>query len=250
MTNFWPYLRLREKEVSERKNVVMSSFLQSAFRGPSCLISAHLWSSPASEKQLTVALRFLLTRLWFSLSAATECGRSNRTSWLHNIITDVVEIVKGEIWCVTTCNAVSGYVQAFHVLEATCEVLGLAGGTPGDEHLRLDWAGYIERRKTNPDSTSPLCDAMRWADHAEFDRGISRHWLRRTTQMGAQGAALRAIAERYTLACVVGNSLSGRWMSAPQMAQEFAGLAQRKTLPVPAKASNVNLFLPAQVSSP
>jgi hypothetical protein len=38
-------------------------------------------------------------------------------------------------------------------------------------------------------------------------------------------------------------------MSAPQMAQEFAGLAERKTLPVLAKArvSSVNLFLPARV---
>jgi hypothetical protein len=44
------------------------------------------------------------------------------------------------------------------------------------------------------------------------------------------------------------SSLSGSWMTAPQMAQEFAGLAQRRTLPEPAKTSKVNLFLPAQVS--
>ncbi len=205
-----------------------------------------------------------MTRLWFALSAATECGRAIWSSLVHDTITDVMEIIKGEIWCVTTRNALSGHVQAFYVLEATCEVLGLAGG--GDENLRLDWAGYIEQRKTNPHSASSLCDAMRWADRGEFDRGISRHWLRRTSQMGAQGAALRTIAERYTLACVVGNrwapslriadvtrelmrarSLSGKWMSAPQMAQEFAGLSQRTTSPAPAKASTVNLFLPARV---
>jgi hypothetical protein len=105
-------------------------------------------------------------------------------------------------------NTISGYQQVFHVLEATCEVLGLAGGTSGDDehlHMRLDWAGYIEQRKANPDNTPPLYDAMRWADHAEFDRGISRHWLSRTAHMGERGAALRMIAERYTLACVVGN---------------------------------------------
>jgi hypothetical protein len=39
-------------------------------------------------------------------------------------------------------------------------------------------------------------------------------------------------------------------MSAPQMAQEFAGLAERKTLPVPARVSSVNLFLPARVFFP
>ncbi|KAF8490803.1 hypothetical protein F5888DRAFT_1807846 [Russula emetica] len=164
MTNFWPYLRQREQEVLERKNAVMSSFLQPAFRGSSGLISERLWSSPDNEKQILVD-----TGLVFALHA--------------------VEIVKGEIWSVTMRNAISGYQQVFHVLEATCEVLGLAG----------------EQRKANPDNTSPLCDAMRWADHAEFDRGISRHWLSRTAQMGEQGATLRMIAERYTLACVVGN---------------------------------------------
>ena len=118
-----------------------------------------------------------------------------------------MQIVKGEIWSVTTHNVISGYQQVFYVLEATCEVLGLAGDSRGDDehlHVRLDWAGYIEQRKANP-NTSPLCDAMRWADHAEFDRGISRHWLSRMAQMGEQGLALRMIAERYTLACVVGN---------------------------------------------
>ena len=39
-------------------------------------------------------------------------------------------------------------------------------------------------------------------------------------------------------------------MSAPQMAQEFAGLAERQTLLVPPKVSNVNLFLPARVFLP
>jgi hypothetical protein len=58
MTNFWPYLRQREQEVLKRKNAVMSSFLQPAFRGPSGLISERLWSSPDNEKQVTLALRF------------------------------------------------------------------------------------------------------------------------------------------------------------------------------------------------
>ena len=146
-----------------------------------------------------------MTRVWFSLSVGTECGRGAETNWLHDTITDVMEIVKGEIWSVTTRNAISGYQQVFHVLEATCEVLGDTLGDDRQLHVRLDWAGYTQQRKANPDNTSPLCDAMRWADHAEFDRGISRHWLSRTVQMGEQGAALRIIAERYALACVVGN---------------------------------------------
>jgi hypothetical protein len=61
MTNFWPYLRQREQEVLKRKNTVMGSFLESAFRGPNELVSERLWSSPENEKQVTVALRFDLT---------------------------------------------------------------------------------------------------------------------------------------------------------------------------------------------
>ncbi|KAH9161139.1 hypothetical protein EDB89DRAFT_1861904 [Lactarius sanguifluus] len=244
MMNFWPYLRQREQEILERKNAVMSSFLLPAFRGPGVLISARLWASPDNEKQLTVALRFLLTRLWFGLSCATGV----QTNWLYDVVTDVEETVKGEIWYVTTRNSRSGHLQAFHVLEATCEVLGFVEGACRDAFLRADWAAYVQRRKENPDNGLPFYEAMRWADHAEYERGISRHWLRRTAQMGPHGAALRTIAERYTLACVVGNSLSGNWMSAPQMAQEFAGLAQRGTPLVPVKAvSHLSLFLPAQV---
>ncbi|KAH9980020.1 hypothetical protein BGW80DRAFT_1272653 [Lactifluus volemus] len=163
--------------------------------------------------------RFLLTRLWFALSNGVECGRDIRSNWFHDIISDVVEIV-----------------------EATCEVLGLAGGTCDDEHLRSDWASYIEERKKNPESRSPLCEAMRWADRAEYQQGISRHWLRRTEEMGVHGSVLRTIAERYTLACVVGNSLSGSWMTAPQMAQEFAGLAQHRTFPAPRKLQRLTYF--------
>ena len=55
---------------------------------------------------------------------------------------------------------------------------------------------------------------------------------------------------RCSLFSLSPRSLSGRWMSAPQMAQEFAGLAERKSLPVPARVSSVNLFLPARVFFP
>jgi hypothetical protein len=133
------------------------------------------------------------------------CAQSVRTTWLYDVVTDVEEIVKGEIWYVTMRNSQSGRLQAFHVLEATCEVLGFVEGARSDDYLRADWAAYIQQRKEKPDNRSPLFEAMRWADHAEYERGISRHWLRRTAQMGPRGAVLRTIAERYTLACLVGN---------------------------------------------
>ncbi len=146
-----------------------------------------------------------MTRLWFGLSTAVWSAKGVGTSWLHDVVTDMQEIVKGEIWYVTIRNFLSGRLHGFHVLEATCEVLGFMEGASSDDTLRADWAAYVRQRKENPDNKSPFFEAMRWADHAEYERGISRHWLRRTAQMGSQGAVLRMIAERYTLACVVGN---------------------------------------------
>ena len=74
MTNFWPYFLQREREVSERKNAVIGSFLRPAFQGPVDIISARLWSSPENEKQLTVALRFGLS-FWIQCVISTPLGQ-------------------------------------------------------------------------------------------------------------------------------------------------------------------------------
>ncbi|KAI0264028.1 hypothetical protein BC834DRAFT_971075 [Gloeopeniophorella convolvens] len=237
--NFWPYLRQRKQEVLQRKAALASSFIAPLFRGPNQLVSALLWVSPDHEKQLTIAIRYLLTRLWFSLSTTLENPQHIQSTWLHETITSVTSLADGEIWALTTYSALTSHMQTLHVLEATCEVLGAHADSA---RLRGDWAAYVDGRVPG------LRDAMRWADHGEYERGVSRHWDRRTAQMGAQGGALRAIAERYALACVVENSVSGSWMSAPEMAQEFAGLAPRRAgaaAPVPAKAQGVSLYLPA-----
>lgn len=60
MTNFWPYLRLRMAEVSQRRYAFRQSFLgqyvDSLGYDP---LSAHLWTSPDDEKQVDIALRFV-----------------------------------------------------------------------------------------------------------------------------------------------------------------------------------------------
>ncbi|KAI9465027.1 hypothetical protein BJY52DRAFT_1209866 [Lactarius psammicola] len=249
--NFWPYLRQREQEVLERKNAVMSSFLFPAFRGPGDLISARLWASPDNEKQLTVALRFLLTRLWFGLSTVIGCATSVRTNWLYDVATDVEETVKGEIWYVTTRNSRSGCLQSFHVLEATCEVLGFMEDARIDDHLRADWAtscdGPITQNTSEASAGTGSAVRLRWARKAlscARSQSATRSHASLVTgkQQGSHAAA--ALSGELTPR----SSLSGSWMSAPQMAQEFAGLAQRGTPQVPVKVvSNLSLFLPAQV---
>ena len=62
MTNMWPYLHRREHELLFRKQKYHESFLAKVFKHTSP-ISERLWSSPDHEKQITVAVRFVRTRL-------------------------------------------------------------------------------------------------------------------------------------------------------------------------------------------
>jgi len=201
--------------------------------------------------------RFVLTRLWFTVSLGAP-RPDDPFSWLRACVSDVQEIVNGEIWAVTVRCA--SHRETFYVLEATCEVIGrpqapahpssttpLAISPCEDIPVRADWSQYIAYRlppagaHTGPHR--PLVSHLKWADHGEYERGISAHWLRRMATRGKEGAALRAVAERYVLACVAGNGVSGTWMSATEMAQECAGLPQR-TLCGKKRPPQMNMFLP------
>lgn len=62
MINFWPYLWFRLDEVAKRRRIYAQSFL-SELRADKKIaaISRRLWGSPDNERQLTVALRYILS---------------------------------------------------------------------------------------------------------------------------------------------------------------------------------------------
>ena len=148
--------------------------------------------------------RFLLTRLFFEISIGEHIDDGE-------IITDVKEVIEGEIWSVTTCSSTQS--KDFYVLEATCEIIGqpplVAGdlGTPTERKaLRADWSAYVaERLHSKHARLPPLLDFLAWTNHEEYERGISKHWLKKTKDEGEVGMAKRIVAERYIMACVVGN---------------------------------------------
>ncbi|KAI0081570.1 hypothetical protein K474DRAFT_1768489 [Panus rudis PR-1116 ss-1] len=251
MSNYWPYLRLRQAERAERRDVYQKSFL-AAFcdlRGYKP-ISDALWSSGDNDKQITIAIRFALTRLWFSLSI----GGKDHEAWLEDTVIDTQEIVPGEICRITVQDHNSSSLQrSFYVLEPTGEVVGHAplpsrptcsSSSPAILPLRADWSAYIQDRVSGAERSS-LLESLKWANYEEYDRGISRLWLRRIAGEGRLGAAKRTVAERYVLACLVANSISGKWMSTTQMAQDFAGMPS-KIDGTKSKAKNaaVNMYLP------
>ncbi|KAG2151420.1 hypothetical protein DEU56DRAFT_880080 [Suillus clintonianus] len=247
-TNMWPYLRQRQNEVAFWRHAFQNSFVG---RYNSTLgidpLSTRLWASADDEKQVVVALRFVLTRLWFTLSVGTN--ERDPSAWLKRTVENAQEVVKGEIWAITIRDGNS--LSEFYVLESTCEVIGRGLNAPQLEvyssGLRADWSKYISSYPgPSAESRNLISEHLRWANYEEYDRGISRHWLRRISGEGDVGLSKKVVAERYVMACVVANSVSGQWMSSNQMAQEFAGLPSQVThATTRGGIPKINLYLPA-----
>jgi len=159
-----------------------------------------------------------LTKLFFliSLGHGSEESRAGKCT---GIVLDSQEIVKGQIWRITFHS--SSGTRFFHVIEATCEVVGeatqesqITGTESPSTNLRADWSAYIANFLENtsvrsrPDviqSPSNLLDHLQWTNHEEYTRGISQLWLTRVKNEGNLGMSKLTCAQRYVLACVVGN---------------------------------------------
>jgi hypothetical protein len=158
------------------------------------------------EPQLSIRFRFILTRLWFTLSVGTN--EQDPSAWLKRTVEDAQEVVKGEIWAITIRDGNS--LSEFYVLESTCEVIGRTLDAPQLEvyssGLRADWSRYISSHTgVCAGPRNLITENIRWANYEEYDRGISRHWLRRISGEGDVGLSKKVVAERYVLACVVAN---------------------------------------------
>jgi hypothetical protein len=177
-----------------------------------------------------------LTRLWFLISIGS--GGNDPLVWSHGIVVDAQEIVQNEIWTITMRTPPSqpggtSRVEIFYVLEQTCEVVGhpLPPVHPIDPsvgsnefalvsntiQVRADWSAYIAHRQLPPSSHDspplPLLDHLKWQNHEEYHRGLSKLWLNRIADEGELGSAKKIVAERYVLACVVGNRYTQLFLS-------------------------------------
>ncbi|KAI6123432.1 hypothetical protein EDD16DRAFT_650440 [Pisolithus croceorrhizus] len=247
-TNMWPYLRFRERENFRRRQVFKESFLGKLLSFDP--LSERLWSCPDHERQVEIALRFVLTRVWFAVSLGAY-GHSP-LALATNRVVDAKEVLKGEVWQIRTQKG--NFTENFYVLEATCEVIGHPP-TPGSSNLteghslRVDWYTYIDHRSSCSPSVgatkSCLLDHVHWSDREEYNWGISKVWLHRTLREGDMGKDKRCVAERYILASVVANGISGKWMSTTSMAQDFSGLPGCDAVPSRPKAPSLNMYLPS-----
>ena len=69
--------------------------------------------------------RFILTRIWFTISLPPN-DKSSKSSSLDFKVLDAKEIVPNEIWTITiqTSNKPHSSRETFYVLEPTCEIIG------------------------------------------------------------------------------------------------------------------------------
>lgn len=167
-----------------------------------------------------------MTRFWFLISVGG--GGSDRLAWSCGVVVDAQEVVKDEIWTVIVQTACSQQddasvfrTETFYVLEQTCEVIGqpLPSALPTASNavdgadapssiiqLRADWSDYIAHRASvHGSSPLPLLSRLKWQNHEEYYKGLSRLWLKRIAGEGELGIAKRIVADRYVLSCVVGN---------------------------------------------
>lgn len=118
---------------------------------------------------------------------------------------DANELVPQEIWTVSIRTPAG--CQIVYVLAATCEVVGCSALLEvNDFPIRADWTAYIRSRKLQSSVNSDsLMSYIRWTNHEEYERGISRLWQRRIAAEGDTSLVKLEVAERYVLACVVAN---------------------------------------------
>lgn len=203
----WPYLRFRERESFQKRRIFKDSFLGKFLSFDP--LSERLWGCPDHERQVEIALRFVLTRVWFAISLGAY--GHDPLALATNLVVDAKEVLEGEVWQIRTQSG--NFTENFNVLEATCEVIGHppvpeSSNLTGKHSLRVDWYSYIDRRLSSSASfgaTKPcLLDHVHWSDREEYNWGISKVWLHRTSR-GDMGQAKRCVAERYILASVVVN---------------------------------------------
>ncbi len=144
-----------------------------------------------------------MTKLWFWLSLG---GNLQNASWSHGSVTDAQEVIPGEVWKVTVSSSL--HTENFYILAATCEVIGrVPSAVPMSASfvtVRADWSQWIQEHLASTNHRS-LWDNLTWPNHEEYDKGISRLWLRNTEREGAIGEMKRIVARRYVMASLMAN---------------------------------------------
>ncbi|PVG02724.1 hypothetical protein CPB86DRAFT_696489 [Serendipita vermifera] len=233
-SNLWPYLRYRQQELESLKTLYSNHFLSRWMPRP---MSENLWTNPSKGDEVASVLRFTFSKLWHVVSLY---GMSSG-EMLDESVTKLEKLPGNEIWRVYLSKE-SGLTYYVYVLASTGEPLGRKQRTPADDFsVRPDWLNFVDSLANAETAPKRIKDSLKWTNGEEFENGISKAWLRRIEGEGESGIIKRQIAEKYVMASVVANSISGKQMTYNQMAMEVAGNSA-ETMIKP--RDEVNILLP------
>lgn len=190
---------------TQRKNTFQNSSLGQLINtalgdnDSTSLISDQVWAGCGDEDghRIVIALRFLLTRLYFAISVG---GYNGIAQLSQSSIVSVDPRVPHILWAIgVSCQ---GSTREYFVLETTGEIV--SANTQDIGPVRSDWATFIAQNQ-GLEKVS-IVDKVKWTNHEEYDRGISRLWLRRLGNKDDEMAiAVKALAIRYILSSVSAN---------------------------------------------
>ncbi|KAG8919941.1 hypothetical protein FRC01_001017 [Tulasnella sp. 417] len=189
------------------ENSFLSPFFTSYFDDFSP-IADHLWSNPDHPLQATVAIRFVLSRLFLAL------GSGMVREWSTNQVFSTGPLEKSQdIWKIEVQDTKSKPPSRalFYILASTGEVIGRPLETEilaaFDLPIRSDWSSFLDSScMENEDKRSlPLLfHFVRWQNAEEYEHGISKAWLNRLAT-DPDALSKFQVAQRYIMANVVPN---------------------------------------------
>ena len=162
-----------------------------------------------------------MARTWL----AVNVGDRRVVRWTKSVIMDLQPASRASpsslgatpclegIWNITVaCEPLlrTSRPETYWIIAETGEVIGHAPDSPfiGSPNgsvphaLRLDWSNFLQSG-----DSKRILDHVRWSNAEDYERGISRHWLKKRNREDATNLQLieKRMAERYVLASVASN---------------------------------------------
>ncbi|CAG8646539.1 6437_t:CDS:2, partial [Acaulospora colombiana] len=179
--------------------------------------------------------------LWTNPSKGDEVASVLSGGMLDESAIKLEKLPGNEIWRVFVSKQ-SASIYSVHVLASTGEPLGRKqSAAAADFSVRPDWLNFVDSLTNAERPPKRIKDFLKWTNGEEFENGISKAWLRRIEGEGELGIIKRQIAEKYVMASVVANSISGKQMTYNQMAMEIAGNSAETMI---RPRDEVNILLP------
>ncbi|KAG9026935.1 hypothetical protein FS842_004980, partial [Serendipita sp. 407] len=220
-SNLWPYLLARRAEVSLLKSRYSKLFLSRYVPNP---LSKRIWGNPDFGDEVSRALRLVLSRLWFCVSIYGDTGMGLLLEQIFSVrpVGRHKQIVRVEML------KEDGSKRVYFALEATGEAIGRQTSSSSstddavDTQVRADWSRFLQGHVDG--EMQNLWNTLHCANVEDYEKGVSKVWLRRVPNEGFLGEWKQRVATRYVLACLVANSISGKQKSHWQMSMEEAGV--------------------------